>query len=90
MVDRVSAFPVHPTQIYEALAGILLLGLVLWARAKRPVPGRVFFGLVYGYGLLRFLIEFVRDPLGAPGMGYAFLAPGHGCRGACQSSRSAP
>jgi phosphatidylglycerol:prolipoprotein diacylglycerol transferase len=64
------SLPVHPTQIYESLCGLLLLGLLFAARKNvkdREARGEPFFRgelfLVFtaGYGVLRFLLEIVRD-----------------------------
>ncbi len=56
----------HPSQIYEALLEGLLLGaLVLWAVWRGgwlDRPGRVMGLFLAGYGLARFLVEFVRQP----------------------------
>jgi len=61
LLHRDSSFPVHPTQIYEALVGFALLGLVLWMRKRDPRQGRTFTLLVFAYGVARYVIEFVRD-----------------------------
>jgi prolipoprotein diacylglyceryltransferase len=54
---------VHPTQLYESAAGVLLLGLVLLARRRRRRPGEAFVAFTIGYAALRFLIEVLRaDP----------------------------
>jgi len=55
------AFPVHPTQIYESLVGLLLLILLLWQRKHQKFRGQIFFLFTFAYGYLRFIIEFVRD-----------------------------
>ena len=56
----------HPSQIYEALLEGLLLGtLVVWAVWRAGWlnrPGRVMGLFIVGYGLARFLVEFVRQP----------------------------
>jgi len=54
--------PVHPTQLYEALA-CLVLFLVLYfvATPRRQRNGEVFAGLLIGYGVLRGLVEIFRD-----------------------------
>ena len=53
--------PLHPTQLYEAAAELLILGLLLVTeRRGRPFPGRTFWGYMLFYGLSRFLIEFYR------------------------------
>lgn len=61
LMHRDLSFPVHPTQIYEALSGLVLLGLVLWMRKRNALRGQVFAILVFGYGVARYVIEFVRD-----------------------------
>lgn len=55
--------PRHPTQLYEfALEGALLLAILL-VYARRPRPAGAIAGLfLAGYGVFRFLIEFVREP----------------------------
>lgn len=62
--------PLHPTQLYESLAGLIIL-LVLLATEKRgtPYPGRTFWRFVFLYGVSRFVIEYFRgDDRGAAGM----------------------
>jgi phosphatidylglycerol:prolipoprotein diacylglycerol transferase len=55
--------PRHPSQLYEALLEGLLLFVVLYLLHRRKVvEGLPFFVFFIGYGLLRFLIEFVRQP----------------------------
>lgn len=51
----------HPTQLYEA-AGALALSAVLYlgVRPRKRADGQVFAGLLVGYGVLRFLLEYVR------------------------------
>jgi phosphatidylglycerol:prolipoprotein diacylglycerol transferase len=58
--------PLHPTQLYEAGAElIILVGLLLLERRGRPFPGRTFFSYLVVYGISRFVIEFYRgDPRG--------------------------
>ena len=51
---------VHPTQIYESLAGLLLLILVFAVRRRQTVPGRAFLSTVLGYAVLRGAIEVFR------------------------------
>jgi phosphatidylglycerol---prolipoprotein diacylglyceryl transferase len=55
------SLPVHPTQIYESLAGLFLFGLLLLLRRYRRFSGQVFLGWVIGYGILRPIIEMFRD-----------------------------
>ncbi len=59
--------PLHPTQIYEALAETAILLFLLWfERRGRNFPGRTFWIYILLYGLSRYVIEFFRgDPRGA-------------------------
>jgi phosphatidylglycerol:prolipoprotein diacylglycerol transferase len=60
----------HPTQIYEAGAGLLILVvLLLLERRVRSFPGRTFWTFVLLYSISRFVIEFYRgDDRGMVGM----------------------
>ena len=55
------SYPVHPTQIYESLVGLVLLVLLLWQRKHQRFRGQIFFLFAFGYGYLRFLVEIFRD-----------------------------
>jgi prolipoprotein diacylglyceryl transferase len=59
--DAAWSFPVHPTQLYELLAGLFLFGLLMYLRKVRRFSGEVFLGWVIGYGILRPIIEIYRD-----------------------------
>jgi phosphatidylglycerol---prolipoprotein diacylglyceryl transferase len=64
--------PLHPTQLYEAGAELLILILLLSTeRRGRPFAGRTFWSYMFFYGISRFIIEFYRgDPRGmVPGTG---------------------
>lgn len=51
----------HPTQLYEAGAELLILGfLLLLERRGRSFPGRTFWSYMLFYGVSRFVIEFYR------------------------------
>ena len=59
------AMPRHPSQLYEALLeGIVLFCVLQILSRRKPVlPQGTFMGVfVMGYGIVRFLIEFVRVP----------------------------
>jgi phosphatidylglycerol:prolipoprotein diacylglycerol transferase len=62
------AVPRHPSQLYEALGEGAVLGLFLWwidgVARKRGVYHAGFDTAVFliGYGIIRFLIEFTRQP----------------------------
>jgi phosphatidylglycerol:prolipoprotein diacylglycerol transferase len=59
----VESLPVHPTQLYESLAGVALLFLVLAVRRRQRMSGHALAAFAAGYGLLRYAIEIVRaDP----------------------------
>jgi len=60
----------HPTQLYEALAGLVILCVLLVVeRRGRPFAGRTFWQFVLMYGVSRFVIEFFRgDDRGAVAM----------------------
>jgi phosphatidylglycerol:prolipoprotein diacylglycerol transferase len=62
--------PLHPTQIYEAGAEAIILGILLATERKgRPYPGRTFWLYMLLYAISRFIIEFFRgDDRGAVGM----------------------
>jgi prolipoprotein diacylglyceryl transferase len=59
--DALWSYPVHPTQVYESLVGLFLFALLMLIRKYRKFSGQVFLGWVLGYGILRPLIEVVRD-----------------------------
>jgi phosphatidylglycerol:prolipoprotein diacylglycerol transferase len=55
--------PRHPSQLYQfALEGVLLFA-ILWIFSARPRPvGAVSALFLIGYGMLRFAVEFFREP----------------------------
>ena len=56
----------HPTQIYESVAVLLILGVLLVGERRwRPFPGRTFWTYVLLYGVARIVLELYRgDPRG--------------------------
>jgi phosphatidylglycerol:prolipoprotein diacylglycerol transferase len=53
--------PIHPTQLYEAGAELIILGILLLLERKgRSFAGRTFWGYMLLYGVTRFIIEFYR------------------------------
>jgi phosphatidylglycerol:prolipoprotein diacylglycerol transferase len=67
--------PRHPSQLYEALFEGIVLWLILWfiVRKRRPYKGFVICCYMMGYAIIRFFIEYVRQPdkgLGPGGFGY--------------------
>ena len=59
-------FPRHPSQIYESLLEGVVLFLILFALSRRPAlvqrTGLMSGVFLFGYGLCRFSVEFVREP----------------------------
>src|SRR5262249_52666384 len=62
--------PLHPTQLYEAGAELLILFVLLLTERKgRPFAGRTFWLYMLLYSISRFIIEFYRgDERGGIGM----------------------
>jgi phosphatidylglycerol:prolipoprotein diacylglycerol transferase len=53
----------HPTQLYEALfEGLVLFAVLFSMRRKIQISGIMFGLYLKGYGLVRFCIEFFREP----------------------------
>jgi phosphatidylglycerol:prolipoprotein diacylglycerol transferase len=51
----------HPTQLYEALATLVVFFFLLWLHKHKRFSGQVILFYTVLYGAARFLIEFVRD-----------------------------
>jgi phosphatidylglycerol:prolipoprotein diacylglycerol transferase len=57
------ALPRHPSQLYQLAGEGLMLFVILWIFAKKPRPvGAISAVFLMGYGTLRFLAEFTREP----------------------------
>ena len=55
--------PRHPSQLYQFAGEGLVLFALLWWFSSRPRPrGRVSALFLIGYGVLRFIAEFGREP----------------------------
>jgi len=55
--------PRHPSQIYQFLLEGLLLFVLLWWFARRPsARGQVSAVFLMGYGVLRYVAEYFREP----------------------------
>ena len=53
----------HPSQLYQVALEGLLLFVLLWLYARQPrALGRVSGAFLVGYGVLRFIVEFFREP----------------------------
>lgn len=67
----------HPSQLYEAFGEGILLFALLWSLRKRsPVDGFLLATYLMGYGLVRFFIEFYRQPDAQIGYLWGFLTMG--------------
>ena len=57
------SLPRHPSQLYQfALEGVLLFVLLWWYASKPRARGAVSAMFLMGYGALRFVAEFAREP----------------------------
>src|ERR671912_1852068 len=55
----------HPTQLYESFAMLLVFLFLLWLHKRKRFSGQVILAYALLYSIIRFLIEFVRgDPRG--------------------------
>lgn len=67
----------HPSQLYEAFfEGIFLFGILWILRKKIPIRGAMLALYLIGYGMVRFFIEFVREPDSHLGYVFLFLSMG--------------
>ena len=58
-----SMLPRHPSQIYESLSEGLILMVILWWFAFKPrIVGQVSGLFLISYGLIRFTLEYFREP----------------------------
>ncbi len=58
-----SLVPRHPSQLYQfALEGLLLFVCLWWYARKPRALGQVSGAFLVGYGTLRFIVEFFREP----------------------------
>ncbi len=62
----------HPSQLYEAFFEGIVMFVILWALRKRsPFPGFLSGLYLFGYGFVRFFIEYFREP--DAHLGFVFL-----------------
>lgn len=55
--------PRHPSQIYQfLLEGLLLFALLWWYAPRARQQGQVAAAFLFGYGVLRFVAEYFREP----------------------------
>jgi len=61
--DDVYRLPRHPSQLYEALLeGFLMAILLQYLLSKNKIKGMIFWLFILIYGVVRYLIEFIRLP----------------------------
>lgn len=89
LYGRITAFPWgvqfpgvdgfrHPSQLYEAAKNLVIAGILLWQGKKQRKEGYMFGLFLLLYGVLRFVVEFVREPqifVGPLTMGQALSVP---------------
>jgi phosphatidylglycerol:prolipoprotein diacylglycerol transferase len=51
----------HPTQLYESFAALIIFGLLIWLHKRKKFSGQVLLVYAVLYGALRFTVEFWRD-----------------------------
>ena len=61
--ERLVNLPRHPSQLYEAIFEGLFLWIILWnMRKRKPFDGFLGASYTIGYGIVRFIIEYFREP----------------------------
>jgi phosphatidylglycerol:prolipoprotein diacylglycerol transferase len=53
--------PLHPTQLYESFAMLIVFLFLLWLHGRRRFSGQVILAYAMLYAAIRFAIEFLRD-----------------------------
>lgn len=56
-----ATFPAHPAHLYEMLADVLILAVLIFAISRWGGSGRVFALYAFSYSVFRFLITFLRQ-----------------------------
>ena len=68
-ITRMVNLPRHPSQLYEAFFEGIVLWLILWFifRKRKAFHGALISLYLMGYGLVRFFVEYTREPDGNMG-----------------------
>lgn len=61
ITDVPTGVPLHPTQLYESFAMLIVFFVLLWLHKHRRFNGQVFLFYALLYSVVRFCIEFLRD-----------------------------
>ncbi len=70
-------YPRHPSQLYEAFLEGILLFVMLWLFEKRvKIYGIISAYFIMGYGIMRFFVEFFREPDAQLGYYFGILTMG--------------
>jgi phosphatidylglycerol:prolipoprotein diacylglycerol transferase len=56
--------PLHPSQLYESLAALLIFGVLVWLAPRKKFHGQVVLAYVVLYSATRFGLEFFRGDAG--------------------------
>jgi len=56
-----STGPVHPAQLYSAIAGLVIYGILVMMERRRRFPYQLLLTFMLLYGAYRFAVEFVRE-----------------------------
>jgi prolipoprotein diacylglyceryl transferase len=62
--DRAASLPVHPTQLYEALLGLAIVGIAIFFARRKRADGHVFLVVAATYAIGRLVIESLRGDAG--------------------------
>ncbi len=65
--------PLHPTQLYAAVAAVCLFFLAQWLARRKRFGGEVFFGGLLFYGWMRLAIDALRGDLGGESLFFGVL-----------------
>jgi phosphatidylglycerol:prolipoprotein diacylglycerol transferase len=62
--DPLVNLPRHPSQLYEAVGEGILLWLLFWfiLKDRKPFQGFLMGAYLIGYGVVRFAVEYLRNP----------------------------
>lgn len=67
----------HPTQVYEALLGLALAGVLAWRFGRRRFEGEIFAFYLIAYALLRSFVELFRGDYPASTLVFGSITPAH-------------